>query len=67
MKKTEIELTCGRYSKAFSLEQANRLLSIKNGSWKLPENSKYELTENGIVKRANRKESSGEEKGGDDK
>jgi hypothetical protein len=38
----------------FSLEHAERLLRMpRNGGWRLPKDSKFELTENGLKYRAN--------------
>ena len=47
----------------FTLEHAERLLRMpRNGGWTLPENSKFELTENGLKYRANTEGDKGKQK-----
>ena len=46
----------------FTLEHAERLLLMpNNGGWKLPKDSKFELTENGLKYRSNTKGNKGEQ------
>ncbi len=50
VKKTMVELEVGKTKKEFEISHAERILSMpRNGGWKLPEGSKYELKDNGLT------------------
>lgn len=51
-----ITLQCGKQTKEFEVNHAERILRMpKNGGWKLPDNSPYQLDKNnGLITKSNR-------------
>lgn len=48
----------------FALDHAERILRMpNNGGWELPEDSNFELTENGLACRRNKKGNKGKQEG----
>ena len=62
---TRVVLEANGTTRVFSLTHAERLLRMKrNGGWHLPENSKLEMTKDGLRRCRTTKESLGEQAGG---
>jgi hypothetical protein len=60
-KTTNVTLVANGVTQDFEFAHAERLLRMpNNGGWKLPENSKYEFVNNGLQRRASKKEDNGQ-------
>lgn len=48
---TEVELESELGRRSFAIDHAERILNLRNCAWKLPEDSEFELKEDGTLSR----------------
>ena len=59
-KTTTVTLVANGVTQDFEFAHAERILRMpNNGGWKLPEDSKFEFIDNGLLRRGNKKEDCG--------
>lgn len=68
LKKNLVILEAGNLKQAFEVSHAERILSMdRNGGWRLPTDSEFEMTNDGIRYKSNKKEAQTPKKATTDK